>query len=701
MVYRPNINPKLAFVLMPFKSPFESYFEEIIRPAAKVAGFEALKADQIYGTGPIIHDIWKQIWAASVVVADVTDKNPNVNYELGICHALGVPTVIITQDFNDVPFDYRHRRCIRYDTKEVNWQRKLKKSITATLTQVLGGEDSIPELSWPYETSPLLAKRRAGALVPGIDARDSVIGGVRLIRDAVCYAFGPQGAHVFLRVGPNQDRYLRRGVAIASAMHSSGRLEAIGMDHARELATEMRNSIGDGTKTAILLFYKMLDLGNTALKRKHSPPEVLRGMERAVETLVSAVRAQRKPATKDSLVEIAQTAAGSNSGIARLVAAAYEKVGSDGVVVTEQSNSVETTLEVQEGMFFDRGYLDDALLSMPDPQECILENAYILIYDRKISLMKELLPSLEYVAQAKKPLLIIAEDVDGEALATLVVNRQKNTLECLAVKSPGFGDRRKAVLQDIAVLTGGTVISVNSGRGLGSVTPQDFGRAKKVIVTSANTTILGGAGESKLNTHLKAIRAELSRAADPYAADKLRERLAMLGGAIASIKVGGISSQQVQDNSYAAESAMHSSQRAIEEGTVPGGGISLLRAKSALETLSFKKAGEVAGVNAVAEAAEEPLRQILQNGRVDPDQVLRKLKRAQIPAIGYNSHSGKLEDLSATGILDPVASVTRAVQLAFLHARTLLETAAWDFNIAEATDSSGEGSNEEASDPPF
>jgi chaperonin GroEL len=440
----------------------------------------------------------------------------------------------------------------------------------------------------------------------------------------------------------------------------------------------MRNNVGDGSKTAVLLFQKMLECGGAALKRNHPRVDILHGMERAVEVAVSAIRGGSKPIAGDAVMHVARTAAGGNSTIAALVVEAYRKAGRDGLIVIERSNQVESGLDVQEGMQFDRGRIDAALMSPGDPQEYVLDNAYILTYDAKISSMRDLLPLLEQVATAKRPLLIIADDVEGEAFATLVVNRQRGTLDCLAVKAPGYADSRSALLQDIAVLTGGTAITIHSGWRLENVTLQNLGQARKVIVTKESTTILGGAGESKLVNHVAGIREALSRASVPFEIEKLRERLAKLSGAIAAIRIGGMSPQEVADRAYAAESSMYSVQKAIEEGAVLGAGLTLLRAKSALSKLSFKRPGEVAGVKAIAGALEEPLRQLAINNSLDPDDVVKRVKRATKPGTGFNSEAGKLQDLGSAGILDPAATVTHAIQLAFSHARILLETGAWD-----------------------
>jgi chaperonin GroEL len=679
MVYRPNVDTHLAFVLMPFKPPFDSYYEGILKPAAKMAGLEARRADEIYGTGPIIQDIWKQIWGAAVVIADVTGKNPNVNYELGICHTLGVPTVIITQSFDDVPFDYRHRRCIEYDTEGVDWQRVLKKNIVATLKHVLAGEDITPELGWPYDTAAPQKNQKDGTLVPANDARGAVIRGVRIVRDAIAYAFGPQGTHVSMRTADGQQKYYKRGTAIASSIRSADRLEEVGILHASDLAREMRDRFGDGSKTATLMFAKMLDLANHDLDLNHPRSEILKGMERATEAVVSAIRGQSTPATQEILIHVARTAAGGDPRIGAVVVEAFKKAGRDGLIGISSSNNGDISLEAQEGMYFDRGYIDSAMISSTEQQECVLENAYILVYDQKISSIRDLMHLLEEIVKSARPLLIIADDVEGEALATISLNRKRGTLNCLAVRAPGYADTRRALLEDIAVLTGATEISLfRSGRTLASVTLRDLGQARKITVTRDSTSIIGGAGESALHSRVEALREELARTTNPYAVEKLRERLAKLSGAIVSIRIGSVSGQSQSDATYHAESAMHSVQKAIEEGSVLGGGLTLLRASAALSQLSFKKAGEVAGVDIVARALEEPAKQLLVNGKVEPESALEKIKKLRAPKVGFNAQAGKLQDLSVAGVWDPVATVTCAVRLAYAHAKTILETGAWD-----------------------
>jgi len=663
---------------MPFRPPFDSYYEEIIKPAAKSAGLEVLKADEIYGTGPIVHDIWNQIWAASVVIADVTGKNPNVNYELGICHSLNIPTVIITQEISDVPFDYQHRRCIKYNTTEVNWQSKLKKAITATLKKVIAGEDAFPELPWPYDTSPHRQENNTSSLVPAADARDMVVRGALIVRDPIALAFGPRGAHISLSAGAHGQVYYRQGVMIARSLSSPRRLEQIGIGHAIALADDMRRKVGDGTKTAILIFQKLLEVGSNALKSGHSHTEILRGMARATEVVVAAVRAQSKQVRKTSLTQVARTATAGNLQVAHLIVEAFSRVGRDGIVVIQKAGSRESVLELQEGMTFDRGIIDQGFFQPGEVNKCVLEDAYVLTCEHTLSSMRDVLPLLEEVANAKRPLLLIVGNIEGEALATLIVNRKRGTLDCVAVRAPGYADSRRAILQDIAALTRGTVITLASGQTLATVSLRELGAAKKIIVTKDETTILGGAGEASVGEYLEAIREQLSRTSNSFESDKLRERMARLSGSIAAVRIGGESEQDITDNVYSAESAMYSVQTAIEEGVVAGGGVSLFRAREALKKLDLRKPGEIAGILAMTEAVEEPLRQLMVNSGADSDAMLRKLTRSRTAGTGFNAETGKLEILDEVGVLDPVATVTHAVQLAYSHVRPLLATAAWE-----------------------
>jgi chaperonin GroEL len=401
-------------------------------------------------------------------------------------------------------------------------------------------------------------------------------------------------------------------------------------------------------------------------------------MARAIEVILASIRAQSKQAKKGSLAQVARTAAGGNSQVANLVVEAFSRVGRDGIVVIERNRSPQCVLELQEGMSLDRGIIDEGFFQPTEVGECTLEDAYVLACEQSVSSMLDILPLLEEIARAKRPLLLIAGNVEGEALATLIVNRKRGTLDCLAIKAPGYADRRRAILQDIAALTGGNAITLSSGQSLASVAIKDLGTAKKIIVGKSETTILGGAGEANISKHLDAIREELARTINEFDAEKLRERMARLSGAIASVRVGGDSEQDISDNVYAAESAMHSVQTAIEEGVVAGGGVSLFHSKEGIKRLGLKKPGEVAGVLALTEAIEQPLRQLLGNSGADTEGVLGKLKRSKNPRMGFNVETSKSETLDEAGVLDPVATITHAVQLAYSHARPLLATAAWD-----------------------
>jgi chaperonin GroEL len=394
-------------------------------------------------------------------------------------------------------------------------------------------------------------------------------------------------------------------------------------------------------------------------------------------TVLAAIRSSSKPVVGDSALHIAKTAANRNASLATHIVDAFKRAGADGLIVVERTSLRTTELAVQEGMHFDRGYIDAGLVKSV-AQENVLEDPYILLYDSKISSMRDFLPVLEQIAKSGAPLLIIADDVEGEALATLIVNRKRGTLNCIAVRSPGFADRRNAILQDIAALTGGTLVKVSEGRRLDGVTFRDLGRARKALVNKDSTTILGGASESTIGEYVETIRRELAHTKDPFETEKLRERLARLSGAIVTIRVGGISEQDIADQAYLAESAMHSLHNAIEQGTVVGGGVSLFHAKESLATLAFKRPGEVAGVQVLAEALEEPIRQLIINNGRDPAELVKRIKRSRKQGVGFNSETNDVQDLEAVGVLDPVGTVTSAIQLAFSHARTILQTASWD-----------------------
>jgi hypothetical protein len=493
MVYRPDVQPTLCFVLMPFKEPHIEYFTGIIVPAAKDAGLTAIKADDIYGTAPIIHDIWNQIWKARAVIADVTNRNANVNYELGICHALGVPTVLITQNLDDVPFDYRHRRCILYDTKRVDWQEKLRNGITLTLRTLLAGFD-YQDLAWPYDTLVLQSLRGVGMVVPAEEGTDVVLKGSRLVRDSCRRALGPNGTNVSVNAAFGDARFDRSGAVIADATGSSDPLQQKGIEHARRLAHEMYTSVGDGSKNAILIFQDMVEAGQKALRNGVVLRDLIHEMDASVEAGVRMIESMSRAPQGRDIESVARSAAVGDVQIGRIIGEALSKTGPNGIVSLVETAQPSTSVDVREGIYFDRGFLSTRFITDEVHQRAELSDAYVLIYDYKITSMKALLPILEQVAKANIGLLVVAEDVEGEALETLVLNKEKETLRCVAVRAPAFQGGRQVFLEDIAVATGGTVIS-HSALNLESVNINQLGRARRIEVTKDSCWITGGYGD--------------------------------------------------------------------------------------------------------------------------------------------------------------------------------------------------------------
>jgi TCP-1/cpn60 chaperonin family len=459
MVYRPSIDATSCFVLMPFHDPHVEYFTGIIQPAAREAGLTAIKADDIYGTAPIIQDIWNQIWKARAVIADVTGRNPNVNYELGICHALGVPTVLITQALADVPFDYRHIRCIVYDTKRVNWEDKLRLAITATLKSLLAGFDAYEDLRWPYDTNALQAMRNIKSLVPAEEGTNAVIKGARLVRDACATALGPHGTNISVSPTFGLTQFDRSGVVIAGASTSPDALQRKGIEHAKRLAQEMNAAVGDGSKTAILIFQDLVENGYKALQAGSVARDLIHEMDLSVESAVRALQEVSRTSTSADIASVARTAAAGDVQVGKIIAEALAKTGPDGIVSLTEHNEATTSVDVREGIYFDRGFLSTRFITDEARQVAELSDAFILMYDSKVASMKDLIPTLEQVAKAKIPLLVIAENVEGEALETLALNKERGTLSCVAVRAPMVNENRQFMLEDIAVATGGTVIS--------------------------------------------------------------------------------------------------------------------------------------------------------------------------------------------------------------------------------------------------
>jgi chaperonin GroEL len=674
MVYRPKIDAKLCFVAMPLKKPFTDYFTGIILPAVADAGLTARTSSQIYGTGPIIQDIWDHIWAATVVVADVTEKNPNVNYELGICHAIGVPTIIISQKIDDVPFDYRHRRCILYDTSDVDWQAQLHRGISATIAKVLGGEPYEDELRWPYDTGLLRETKRIGMFVASQDATADVIRGTKLVCDAAARSYGPHGVSLSMRVR-DQERQLRSGTSIANNTWSQNRFEAAGIVAMRQAANVTRDRVGDGTKLAIILSAQFIDRGYAALKDGYLPRDVVHGMDTAIEKAIAFVKGQSKALTGRDLFSAARTAAVGDERIATLVFEAMKKAGKDGIITIESRSGLEDALEAVEGMQFDRGYLHDAFVTVASTAEAVLEEAYVLICDYKLSSMRDLLPVLEQVARAAKPLLIIAEDVDGEALQTLILNKQRGTVLTVPVRAPGFAERRKSMLDDIAIVTGGTVASRDSGLSITALSLSQLGKAKKVTVTRDSTYISGGAGSREaVNARVQVVRNQIEWARSDMEREKLQERLAKLSGAVSIIMIGSDGDSDARF--HRASNAMFASRVAVESGCVPGGGSALWHAREALLS-DEADAGKRAGIEVIGAGLSIPLELQVENAKADIREVRAALNSDRSTSLGFNAVTRTVEDLYQSGVIDPTDVIVSALRAAFTQARAVLQTGAW------------------------
>lgn len=673
MVYRPNVDATSCFVLMPFSEPHIEYFVGIIQPAARDAGLIATKADDIYGTAPIIQDIWNQIWKARAVIADVTDRNPNVNYELGICHALGVPTVLITQNLADVPFDYRHIRCIVYDTKRVNWEEKLKVAITKTLKSLLAGFDVYEDLRWPYDTHALEAIRSANSLVRAEEGTISVIKGARLVRDACATALGPHGTNISVSAAFGPSRFDRSGVVIAGATTSSDLLQQKGIEHATRLAQEMIAAVGDGSKTAILVFQELLEQGHTALQGGAVLRDLIHEMDVSVEAAVHTIQSGSRGPENAEIAAVARTAAAGDAQVGRTMALALAKTGRDGIIELTESSDATTTLEVREGMYFDRGFLSTRFITDESRQVAELANAFVLICDAPLTSMKELLPVLEQAAKARSPLLVIAPNVEGEALETLALNKERGTLSCVAVRAPAAGENRQFVLEDIAVATGGTVISRLSVN-LEGVRLNQLGRAKHVEVTKDACWITGGMGDPQaVEARAAGIRQQIGVERGDYDVSKLQERLAKLVGSVCAIRVGGASSVDRAERAYKLRSALHSAREAVESGIVPGGGVALFTAGKSLQASSE-------AARAVALAVAVPLRQQISNAHENEREVVARIEASGKDWVGFNAESRRVEDLGQAGIVDPAKTCITALQQAFVHARAVLQTGVWDLS---------------------
>ena len=516
------------------------------------------------------------------------------------------------------------------------------------------------------------------------EARAALLRGVNIMAHAVKATLGPKGRNVVLDKKYGSPTITKDGVTVAKEVELKDPYENMGAQMLKEVASKTSDIAGDGTTTATVLAQAIFREGLKNVTAGANPMGLKRGIEQAVEQVVAELKQMTK-STKDKkeIAQVATIAANNDKTIGNLIAEAMEKVGKDGVITVEEAKAMETTLEVVEGMQFDRGYLSPYFVTDPERMEAVLEDALILIYEKKLSVMKDMLPLLEQVARAGKPFLLIAEDVEGEALATLVVNKLRGTLSCCAVKAPGFGDRRKAMLQDIATLTGGKAITEDLGIKLENIKLEDLGKAKKVVVDKDNTTLIDGAGSTKeIEGRIKQIRAQIEETTSDYDKEKLQERLAKLAGGVAVIKVGAATETEMKEKKARVEDALNATRAAVEEGIVPGGGVALLRAAKALDHL--KLAGdEATGAHIVRRALEEPIRRIVENAGLEGSVVVEKVKAAKELAYGFDAEKNEYVDMMHAGIIDPTKVERIALQNAASIASLLLTTEALITDIPE------------------
>ena len=514
-------------------------------------------------------------------------------------------------------------------------------------------------------------------LVFDVEARSRLKSGVDRLAQAVKVTLGPKGRNVVLDRKFGSPTVTKDGVSVAKEVELEDAVENMGAQMVKEVATKTSDVAGDGTTTATVLAQAIFGEGLKNVTAGTNPMGIRRGIDKAVDSVVGALAGMSTDTKgKEEISQIGAISANNNAEIGELIADAMEKVGKDGVITVEEARGLETTLDTVDGMQFDRGYLSPYFVTDPERMEAILEDPMILIHDKKISSMKDLLPVLEKVAQMGKPLLIVAEDVEGEALATLVVNKLRGTLKVAAVKAPGFGERRKAMLQDIAVLTGGQVISEEVGFKLENTVASDLGSAKRVVIDKDDTTIIDGAGDTdKLKGRIEEIRVAIDKSTSDYDREKLQERLAKLAGGVAVINVGAATETEMKEKKALVEDALHATRAAVEEGIVPGGGVALLRAQSGLDTLSLEHEDEQIGVQILNRALEHPIRQIAENAGAEGSIVVDKV-RAGDGGFGYNAQSDEYEDLVKVGVIDPTKVVRTALQNAASIAGLLLTTEA-------------------------
>jgi chaperonin GroEL len=509
-----------------------------------------------------------------------------------------------------------------------------------------------------------------------VEARARLKRGVDQLADAVKVTLGPKGRNVVIDKKFGSPTVTKDGVTVAKEVELFDQVENMGAQMVKEVATKTSDVAGDGTTTATVLAQAIFREGLKSVTAGVNPMAIKRGIDKGVDVIVEELKKMSvKTSGKKEIAQVGSISANNDKEIGDLIADAMEKVGNDGVITVEEAKGLETTLETVDGMQFDRGYLSPYFVTDPEKMEAVLEDAYILVHDKKVSAMKDLLPVLEKVAQTGKPLLLIAEDVEGEALATLVVNKLRGTLKVCAVKAPGFGDRRKAMLQDVAVLTAGKVISEEVGFKLENTVLGDLGRAKRIVIDKDNTTIVDGAGKDKdIQGRIQEIKAAIDKSTSDYDREKLQERLAKLAGGVAVINVGAATETAMKEKKARVEDALHATRAAVEEGIVPGGGVALLRAQDALKKMKVSDDDEQIGVDIVRRALEEPMRIIAQNAGVEGSIVVEKVRTSKEKGFGYNAQTDEYEDLVVSGVIDPTKVTRSALQNAASVAGLLLTT---------------------------
>ena len=530
----------------------------------------------------------------------------------------------------------------------------------------------------------------AKQIIYGEQSRQAILRGVNQLADAVKVTLGPKGRNVVLDKKFGSPTITKDGVTVAKEIELKDPLENMGAQMVREVASKTSDTAGDGTTTATVLAQAIYREGAKNVVAGANPMELKRGIEKAVEVMTAEIKKMSKPVKGNMIAQVGMISANGDETIGKIIAEAMEKVGKDGVITVEEAKTLETTLDVVEGMQFDRGYLSPYFVTDPERMEVVLENPVILIHEKKISSMKDLLPVLEQVARLGRPLLIIAEDIEGEALATLVVNKLRGTLQAAAVKAPGFGDRRKAMLEDIAILTGGKALTEDLGVKLENIKLEDLGKAKKVTIDKDNTTIVEGAGEGKaIQGRVKQLRVQVEETTSDYDREKLQERLAKLVGGVAVIKVGAATETEMKEKKARVEDAMHATKAAVEEGIVPGGGVALLRASKALDTLKLEGDQKI-GVQIIRRAIEEPCRWIATNAGLEGSIIVAQVKDGKGDE-GFNAATEVFEDLVKAGVIDPAKVVRNALQNASLIASLLLTTEALICDIPEEKKEAGGG----------